>query len=96
MIREQAVLHAVEAFDSGALLAALARRVAYATESEVPEQAPAQHAYLNEDLIPLLTALGFSCEVHANPAGVDLPILVAQRVEQPGLPTVLMLSLIHI
>ncbi|MGE8678386.1 MAG: M20 peptidase family dipeptidase, partial [Achromobacter marplatensis] len=90
MIREQAVLHAVEAFDSGALLATLTRRVAYATESEVPEQAPAQHAYLNEDLIPLLTALGFSCEVHANPAGVDLPILVARRIEQPGLPTVLM------
>ncbi|MFY0476317.1 M20 family metallopeptidase [Achromobacter marplatensis] len=90
MNREQAVLHAVEAFDSGALLTMLARRVAYATESEVPEQAAAQHAYLNEDLIPLLTALGFACDVHPNPAGVDLPILVARRIEQAGLPTVLM------
>ena len=90
MNREQAVLHAVDAYDSGALLTTLARRVAYATESEVPEQAAAQHAYLNEDLIPLLTALGFSCEVHANPAGADLPILVARRLEQAGLPTVLM------
>lgn len=90
MIREQAILHALEAFDSGALQAALARRVAYITESEVPDQAPAQHAYLNEDLIPLLEELGFSCAVHANPAGVDLPILVAHRVEQANLPTVLM------
>ncbi|AUA57677.1 Acetylornithine deacetylase [Achromobacter spanius] len=90
MNREQAVLQAVEAFDNGTLESTLARRVAYATESEVPDQAPTQHAYLNQDLIPTLTELGFTCEVHANPAGVDLPILVARRVEQPGLPTVLM------
>lgn len=90
MTREQAILQAVEAYDSGVLQSTLARRVAFATESEVPEQAPAQHAYLNEELVPRLTALGFSCEVHANPAGVDLPILVARRVEAAELPTVLM------
>ncbi len=90
MTREQAILQAVEAYDSGVLQSTLARRVAFATESEVPEQAPAQHAYLNEELVPRLTALDFSCEVHANPAGVDLPILVARRVEAAELPTVLM------
>lgn len=90
MIREQALLLALDSYDSGALQAALARRVAYATESEVPEQAPAQHAYLNEDLVPRLRELGFACRVHANPAGVDLPILLARREEAPGLPTVLM------
>jgi acetylornithine deacetylase/succinyl-diaminopimelate desuccinylase-like protein len=88
--REQALLLALDSYDSGALQAALARRVAYATESEVPEQAPAQHAYLNEDLVPQLTALGFACRVHLNPAGADLPILLARRDEDPGLPTVLM------
>ncbi|MGE8688366.1 MAG: M20 family metallopeptidase [Achromobacter sp.] len=90
MIREQALLLALDSYDSGALQAALARRVAYATESEVPEQAPAQHAYLNEELVPRLRELGFACRVHANPAGVDLPILLARREEAPGLPTVLM------
>ena len=90
MIREQALLLALDSYDSGALQAALARRVTYATESEVPEQAPAQHAYLNEDLVPRLRELGFACRVHANPAGVDLPILLARREEAPGLPTVLM------
>ncbi|KGD86687.1 hypothetical protein JL37_27630 [Achromobacter sp. RTa] len=90
MTREQALLLALDSYDSGALQATLARRVAYATESEVPEQAPAQHAYLNEDLVPHLRDLGFSCQVHANPAGVDLPILLARREEAPGLPTVLM------
>jgi len=90
VIREQALLLALDSYDSGALQAALARRVAYATESEVPEQAPAQHAYLNEDLVPRLRELGFACRVHANPAGVDLPILLARREEAPGLPTVLM------
>lgn len=90
MTREQAILLATDSYDSGALQAALARRVAYATESEVPEQAPAQHAYLNEDLVPRLEELGFACRVHPNPAGVDLPILVARRDEGPALPTVLM------
>ena len=90
MTREQALLQAVQAHDDGALQSALARRVAFATESEVPGQAPAQHAYLNDELAPRLSELGFSCEVHANPAGVDLPILVARRLEAPGLPTVLM------
>jgi len=90
VIREQALLLALDSYDSGALQAALARRVTYATESEVPEQAPAQHAYLNEDLVPRLRELGFACRVHANPAGVDLPILLARREEAPGLPTVLM------
>ena len=90
MTREQALLQAVQAYDNGDLRAALARRVAYATESEVPDQAPAQHAYLNEELAPRLKELGFACEVHSNPSGADLPILVARRIEQAGLPTVLM------
>ena len=90
MTREQAIFHAVQAYDSGALLDALARRVAFATEREVPTQGAAQHAYLKDELVPRLSALGFTCEVHANPAGVDLPILVARRIEAAELPTVLM------
>ena len=72
MTREQAILHAVEAYDSGVLQDTLARRIAYPTESEVSTPAPAQHAYLSIELVPRLSALGFSCEVHPNPAGVDL------------------------
>lgn len=90
MTRELAIQHATHAYDDGSLLAELAGRVAYPTESEVPEQGPRQHAYLNDNLVPALAELGFSCQVHPNPAGMDLPILVARRIEDPQLPTVLM------
>lgn len=90
MTREQALAYAASEFDNGGLQAALARRVAHPTESEVPAQAPAQHAYLNQELVPALREMGFSCDIHANPAGVDLPILVARRIEDPALPTVLL------
>lgn len=90
MIREQAILHATNAYDDGTLQAELARRVAYPTESEEPGQAPSQHAYLNDELAPQLRALGFTCHVHPNPTGVDLPILVARRIEDASLPTVLL------
>lgn len=90
MNREQALLLATQAYDDGSLQAELARRVAYQTESEEPGQGPRQHAYLNEELVPQLEQLGFACRVHPNPAGVDLPILVARRIESPSLPGVLL------
>lgn len=90
VIREQALLHATQAYDDGTLQAELARRVAYQTESEEPGQAARQHAYLNDELAPQLEQLGFTCRVHPNPAGVDLPILVARRIESAALPTVLL------
>lgn len=88
--RALAIAHTLEQFDSGAFQAVLARRVAHATESEEPSQAPAQHAYLDQEMVPLLTRLGFETRVFPNPAGADLPILVARRIEDPALPTVLM------
>ena len=41
-------------------------------------------------MAPLLAGLGFACRIHDNPAGADLPILVARRIEDPALPTVLL------
>ena len=59
-------------------------------EREEAGQAAAQHAYLRDDMAPLLAGLGFACRIHDNPAGADLPILVARRIEDPALPTVLL------
>ena len=36
-------------------------------------------------MAPLLAGLGFACRIHDNPAGADLPILVARRIE-PACP----------
>ncbi|SAI57680.1 amidohydrolase/peptidase [Bordetella ansorpii] len=90
MTRTLAITSAVRQYDDGHFLDTLTRRVAFETESEETGQAHAQHAYLRDELTPLLRGLGFSVQIHANPAGIDLPLLVAQRIEHPGLPTVLM------
>ena len=86
MNRQQALMQAVAEYDDGTFQADLARRVAFRTESEEAGQAAAQHAYLRDDMAPLLAGLGFACRIHDNPAGADLPILVARRIEDPPCP----------
>lgn len=79
--RESAILAALEAFDSGRFLADLDRRVSYRTESQVESSAPVLHAYLRNEIAPALGRLGFTSRIVANPAGVDAPILLAERIE---------------
>ena len=84
-----AIAHAQAQFDSGQFFGQLARRVACRTESQNPDRAPELRAYLDEQVAPALAALGFACEVHANPVAGAPPLLTAQRLEDPALPTVL-------
>lgn len=86
--RESAISAALEAFDSGRFLADLDRRVSYRTESQVESRASQLHAYLRDEIAPTLGRLGFIFRIVANPAGVDAPILLAERIEGEGLPTV--------
>lgn len=67
--RQQALDLAVRAHDGGALLADLARRVAFRTESQEPARAEALHAYLSDEIAPALAALGFRSRLADNPAG---------------------------
>jgi acetylornithine deacetylase/succinyl-diaminopimelate desuccinylase-like protein len=90
MSRLLALRLAQEALDSGALAATLARRVRYASESEEPQSAPVLRAYLATEMVESLQPLGFQCRLHENPVAANLPLLVAERIESPGLPTVLM------
>ena len=88
MSREAAINRAVAHFDSGDLKRDLARRVAIPTESQNPERAADLARYVDEEMRPALEPLGFACEVlhEENAKG---PFLVAERIEDPGLPTVL-------
>ena len=86
--RESAIAAAVRAYDSGRFFADLARRVAYRTESQERSCAPQLHAYLDEEIVPLLRRLGFETRIVPNPDGVDAPILLASRHERNELPTV--------
>ena len=86
--REQAIKSVERYFDEGQFLEDLARRVAVPTESQNPERATVLREYLEGELASSLDALGFSCFVHANPVSGGGPFLIAQRVEDPKLPTV--------
>jgi acetylornithine deacetylase/succinyl-diaminopimelate desuccinylase-like protein len=83
-------LHAAAAYlDDGRFFEALARRVAYKTESDQGFSPPALHAYLEDELSDSLSQLGFDCKTYSNPAPKGGPFLIARRIEDEALPTVL-------
>jgi acetylornithine deacetylase/succinyl-diaminopimelate desuccinylase-like protein len=88
--REAAVAAAAAHFDSGAFVRDLARRVAFRTESQNPASGPELRRYLTDEVMPTLAALGFAGQVHDNPVPAYGPLLIARRVEDPALPSVLM------
>jgi acetylornithine deacetylase/succinyl-diaminopimelate desuccinylase-like protein len=87
--RETALHNAARWFDDGHFQAELARRVAYATASDAGGPLEPLAGYLNEAILPGLQALGFDCEILPNPSAQAGPLLVARRIEDPALPTVL-------
>jgi len=89
MTQAAAVAHAETEFDSGRFFRTLASRVACRTESQNEARADDLRAYLAEQIAPALRALGFECTLHANPLAGKPPLLTAQRLEDPALPTVL-------
>jgi acetylornithine deacetylase/succinyl-diaminopimelate desuccinylase-like protein len=88
MSRERAISHAERYFDEGGFFADLARRVAIPTESQNPARREELARYLEGEMKPSLERLGFSCRILENPKGAG-PFLVAERVEDPALVTVL-------
>jgi acetylornithine deacetylase/succinyl-diaminopimelate desuccinylase-like protein len=89
MSRETAVTTAAAFFDEGRFEADLARRVAIASTSQEPEQRPELARYLTGEIGPALAALGFEWSIFDNPEMEAVPFLVAERIEDPALPTVL-------
>jgi acetylornithine deacetylase/succinyl-diaminopimelate desuccinylase-like protein len=63
--------------------------VAIKTESQVPESHPFLRSYLTDEISPALEAMGYSIQILDNPSGVAAPFLVARRIEDPSLTTVL-------
>ncbi len=88
--RHRALEAARAHFDRGDFARDLARRVALRTESQDPASGPRLRAYLADELLPSLQALGFDGRVHDNPVPGAGPLLVARRHEDDTRPTVLM------
>ncbi|MBO1080889.1 M20 family metallopeptidase [Roseomonas haemaphysalidis] len=89
MTRDTAIRSSLALLEDGRFQAELARRVAFRSESQNPAGAAELDRYLSEEMIPALRAMGFACEVVANSVPNRGPFLIAQRIEDPALPTVL-------
>jgi acetylornithine deacetylase/succinyl-diaminopimelate desuccinylase-like protein len=88
MTRDSAIARAATHFDDGSFLADLARRVAYKTTSQEPENFAELGRYLGEEIAPRLEAMGYAVTIFDNPVPKAGPYLIAKRVEDTGLPTV--------
>jgi acetylornithine deacetylase/succinyl-diaminopimelate desuccinylase-like protein len=90
MTRSTALQLARDHIDSGRFFSDLQRRVACRTESQ-GGSVDVLEAYLSGELAPALAAMGFRTRTVCHPgAGGEGRFLVAHRVEDPALPTVLM------
>jgi acetylornithine deacetylase/succinyl-diaminopimelate desuccinylase-like protein len=89
MTRESAISRATSHFDEGRFIEDLARRVAIRTESQVPESHPYLDAYLRDEMAAEFEAMGFRVDILPNPVQGAGPILLAERIEDPSLPTML-------
>jgi acetylornithine deacetylase/succinyl-diaminopimelate desuccinylase-like protein len=87
--RDGALTRALNDFDSNRFRDHLASLVAIPSTSQDPgHEADVQH-YLAGAIQPWLERMGFSVEIHPNPASGFGPILFAERLEGPDRPTVL-------
>ncbi|NWJ25207.1 M20 family metallopeptidase [Rhizobium sp. RM] len=88
MTRQAAIDHATAYFDEGGFVRDLARRVGLRTESQNEASADALSLYLEAEMKPAFTDMGFTSEIVIDPAS-GLPFLMAERFEGKSLPTVL-------
>ncbi len=88
MSRQGAIARATAYLDDGSLLADLARRVAFRTTSQEPENFPELRRYLAEEMAPALELMGYATRIIDNPVTDAGPFLIGRRVEDVGLPTV--------
>lgn len=89
MTRQAAIARAEKYFDGGAFRDDLARRVAFKTESQVPESRPHLTTYLEQEIAPAFKRMGYQTKLMPNPVANAGPYLIATRHEDDKLPTVL-------
>lgn len=88
MTRADALAAAADRLDTGAFARSLAALVAIPSESQRPQGAPFLRAYLDA-MRGRLESLGFRCAVIENPVPGAPPLMLADRIEDPALTTVL-------
>ncbi|MEK9850739.1 MAG: M20 peptidase family dipeptidase, partial [Candidatus Puniceispirillum sp.] len=89
MSRDQALSKIDNYFKNGEFEAELARRIGLSTVSTLAGCGAALLAYLDDERVPCVADLGFTCEIFPNPRADAGPFLVARRIEGDDLPTVM-------
>ncbi|MGY9049611.1 MAG: M20/M25/M40 family metallo-hydrolase, partial [Rhodobacterales bacterium] len=91
MTRDAAIAHVSDYFDRGTFQSELSDLVTYRSESQNPADAARAECrrYLEAAMLPRLDAMGFTCEIIANPDPRGGPLLIGERHEGDGLTTVL-------
>ena len=87
--RDGAIARALTFFDGGGFRDRLARLVAIPSTSQDPAHAPDVRRYLTDAIQPWLETMGFTAAIHPNPREGFGPILLATRIKDAALPTVL-------
>ena len=88
--REGAIARANACYDDGRYLAALRTLVAVPTESQMPQRLPDLYRYCGTVLPPMLAAWASRADGARQSAKPGRgPVLLATRIEDPALPTVL-------
>ncbi|MBE0463712.1 MAG: M20 family metallopeptidase [Halomonadaceae bacterium] len=88
--RERALKLATDTLTDGTFYDTLARRVAMKTVSQDPARQATLHDYLTQEMVPLLSKLGFACDIIDNPQPGRPPLLIGQRIEDPACSTLLL------
>ncbi|KON64053.1 acetylornithine deacetylase [Komagataeibacter europaeus] len=87
--REDLIASAVSLFDAGEYERRLRDLVAIQSTSQDDTHSDDVQRYLTEAMVPWLERMGFTCTIYPNPqAGFD-PILMARRIEDPTLPSII-------
>ncbi|RRZ95602.1 M20 family metallopeptidase [Erwinia sp. 198] len=89
MTLEQLLTQATAWFDSGEFKQVLARRIAIRSESQRENREAEIQRYLQQEIAPAMQAMGFELIAIDNPQAPRCPFLLASRIEDASLPTLL-------
>ncbi len=89
--RADAIASALAWFDDedAGYFKTLSDRVAVPTESQEPSQLPELYRYLTDFIRPDFEAMGYETRIYDNPYEGGGPVLLASRIEDESLPTIL-------
>ena len=89
MTRTKAMNNSYEYFDTGGFEKDLAELVKIPSQSQIPSEVSSCEKYLTKAMVPKFHEMGFQTKIYENPIKNIGPVLLATRIEDPKLTTIL-------